>query len=350
MWKNSRTINKKPRQVHFISILFCLVMVFISTVHTVQAEKKMYRWVDEKGNIFVSDRVPPNQVKYKREALNKNARIIETVEKEKTKEQRALAKRLAKLRKQQEKIIQKQKMHDKVLLSTYRTIADMKSALKGKLQAFDGERRIVSGSIEHLEKQLKRQQKQAAQFERDGLKVPERLLEKIAASKSQIKQGLLEFARLLDKKSQFKESFKADIDRFAFLSRSDTSNKKLNKVAETKAANELGLFFCESVEQCNKAWNAAKTFVETYSTTPLNITSNTLIMSSLPTRNSELSLSVSRLNMKDNKQQLFLDIQCLDSFSGQKLCNGKKAKNIRQSFNAFIKSELQARDASLSSE
>ncbi len=342
MWKDSSTIRKKPRQVHFFSVLFCLIMVFISTTQVVQAEKKMYRWIDEKGNVFVSDRVPPNQVKYKRESLNKNARIIETVEKEKTRDQRELAKRLAKLRQQQEKIIQKQKTHDKVLLSTYRTIDDMRIALKGKMLAFDRERHIVSGSIEHLEKQLKRQQKQAAQFERDGLKVPKIWVEKIAASKSQIKQGLLEFARLLDKKKQFQESFKADIGRFTFLSKSDATNIKQNQVAETKAANELGLFFCESVEQCDRAWKAAETFVESHSMTPLNITSNTLIMSSLPTRNAELSLSVSRLNMKGNKQQLFLDIQCYDSFRGKALCNGKKTKNIRQSFNVYIKSALQS--------
>ncbi len=342
MWKDSLTIKNKSRPVHFYSIPVCLTLALIFSIQTVHAQKKMYRWVDERGRVFISDRLPPDQVKHKRESLNKNIRVIKTTEKEKSKEQQALARRLAKLRRQQEKIIQRQNTYDKVLLSTYRSVEDMAMALKGKLLGLDGKRKIVSGNLEHLEKQLQKQQKQAAQFERDGLKVPVTLVEKITASKDQIEQSFIEISSQFEIKKRFRESFEADIARFAFLTKSGTANNTLDKAAETKAANELGLFVCESVEQCDTAWEAAKTFVDTYATTPLDFANKKLIISLPASQETELSLSVSKLSMKNNKQQLFLDIQCHNSFLGKALCNGKKVKKIRHLFNGYIQSALKS--------
>jgi hypothetical protein len=94
--------------------------------------KKMYRWVDEQGNVRYSDQVPPDQIKHRRESLSESARVLEVVEKEKTKAQRELEKRLLVLRKQQDEIIAKQKSHDKVLLSTFRTVLTWSWRLKEK--------------------------------------------------------------------------------------------------------------------------------------------------------------------------------------------------------------------------
>ena len=96
--------------------------------------KKMYRWVDDNGNTFYSDQIPPDQVKHRRESLNENARVVDVLEKEKTKSQRELEKRLLILRRQQEEIIKKQKSHDKVLLSTFRNLHDMNVTLNSSNQ------------------------------------------------------------------------------------------------------------------------------------------------------------------------------------------------------------------------
>lgn len=303
--------------------------------------KKMYRWVDEQGNIRYSDQVPPDQVKHRRESLSDTARVLEVVEKEKTKAQRELEKRLLILRKQQDEIIKKQKSHDKVLLSTFRTVDDMELAFKGKMLALDGQRKMFQGNLKRLEQQLQQQQKRAAQYERDGRKVPPVLLAKIADFKEQIAQAFIEISKQFDKKKRVGEQFEADIARFAFLTQSGSESKVLSrKTAENKAENELGLYICETEAQCDKAWLAAKQFVYSYSTTELDIETGTLIMSMTPYKDTDLSLSVSKMDEDNNKKQIFLDIRCRNSSSGKELCRGEKAKKIRYSFSDYIKSAL----------
>jgi hypothetical protein len=339
--KNSLKNIKKIVSMKNLSYLCLFSLIVLISTQTVLAQKKMFRWTDENDNVFFSDQVPPDQVQHKRDSLNENARVLDTLEKQKTKEQQALAKRLAKLRKQQEKIIQKHKSHDKVLLSTFRTIEDMKLSLKAKTLTLDSQRRVIKSNLERIEKQLQQQQKRAAQYERDGKKVPAKILTDIEANKLQLEQAFIEVSRQFDKKKQIRESFEADITRFLFLTQSSTgSNERSHKTAEIKAANELGLFVCESNEQCNAAWEAAKIFVKDNSITALDIETDKLIMSLPPMADDQLSLSISKLKMKTNRQQLFLDIRCYKSSLGEDLCRGEKAKKIRHSFSDYIKSAL----------
>ena len=303
--------------------------------------KKMYRWVDEQGNVRYSDQIPPDQVKYRRESLNEKVRVVEVVEKEKTKAQRELEKRLLILRKQQDDIIAKQKSHDKVLLSTFRTIEDMELAFKGKMLALDGQRNIFQGNLKRLEQQLQNQQIRAAQYERDGRKVPPGLLAKIAGFKEQISHSFIDISKQFDKKKKIGVQFEADIVRFTFLTQSDVESKVLSrKTAENKAENELGLFICETDVQCNRAWLAAKQFVYSHSTTDRDIETGALIMSMKPYRDTDLSLSVSKMDEGNNKKQIFLDIRCRNTSLGAELCRGEKAKKIRYSFSGYIKSTL----------
>jgi len=304
---------------------------------------KMYRWVDGDGKVFYSDLIPPEQSKHRRESLNKNARVVDIVEKEKTKAQRELEKRLNALRKQQQQIINKQKALDKVLLSTFRTLDDMGVALKAKLSSLDGQRKSMQGNLSRLKKQLQQQQKKAAQFERDGRKVPAILIEDISDSKHQIDLAIVDIAKQFEKKAKATEKFEKDMERFSFLTQANMERKDLSRqTADIQAENELGLFICENELQCNKAWKSAKKYVRLYSTAAFDIETDRLVLSQAPYKDTDLSLSVSKMNVENNKQQLFLDIRCRMSSTGIELCHGEKVKKIRNSFSGYIKAALAA--------
>ena len=325
----------------FLYKSFIIISMFLFFGGHAAHAKKMYRWVDEHGNVRYSDQVPPDQAKFRRESLNKNARVLNVLEKEKTKAQLELEKRLAILRKQQDGIIAKQKGRDKVLLSTFRNIDDMKMTLKGKMLALDGQRKVLQRNLQGIEQQLQQQQKKAAQHERDGRNIPKKLLTNITESKEQITQAIIEISRQIEKKKRFREDFEADISRFSFLTQPDTESKELSqKSAENMAENELGLFICETIEQCEKAWMAAKQFVSNYSTTEVETETDVLIMSRAPYLDTDLSLSVSKMKVDPVKKQIFLDIRCRKSSLGVELCKGTKAQKIRQSFSDYIKSDL----------
>lgn len=305
--------------------------------------KKMYRWVDENGKVFFSDQVPQDQIQHKRESLNDQARVIGVVEEAKTKEQIELEIRLKKLRWEQQKIIEKQKSHDKVLLSTFRSVNDLQLALNGKLAALNAQRKVAEGNRVRLELQLEEQQNQAAEIERSGRKVPQALLDKIAASKEQISFVDKEIERHLEQKSAVQKEFHDDIERFVFLTQSKVDAVNLsNKTAEDKAADELGLFNCVNADQCLQAWDIARLFLEKHSTTGVDIDTDKLIMRAPPMGDDDLSLSVSRFEQdkESGREKIFLDIRCRKSTLGIELCASPAVKQIRQSFNRFINSNL----------
>jgi hypothetical protein len=326
------------KKISTIPFLFLLLLA-VSTPDV--SAKRIYRWVDDKGHVRFSDTVPPKHAKHRRESLNKKARVVEVIEKQKTKAQRALDKRLARLRKRQEEIIRKQKIRDKVLLSTFRSTDDMELALAGKMLTLDGQRKVMQGNLDRLEKQRKQQRGMAAQHERDGRKAPNDLVEEISSSRRQINKMADEVAKQLEKKKKVRKKLEKDIARYIYLTQSKSNTGIISrKSAENKAELELGLYFCETTKICDKAWKHARKFVYIYSGTEFYIESDKLIMSQEPEKKSEFSLSVSKQNSKGDKLELFLDIRCHNSSMGREVCRGAEIHKIRRLFSNFIKSEL----------
>lgn len=302
--------------------------------------KKMYRWVDEEGRVFFSDQVPPDQVQHKRETLNDKARVLDVVEKAKTPEELAQQKRLEVLRKEQEKVIAKQAADDKVLLATYRSIDDLVRAMENKFALMDGEKKMLEGNIDRYETQLSQQQLQAANHERNGQKVPEKLLAEIRSTREQIVLSSQEVTRYEIKRQEVEKNFRADIARFEFLTRGYNEGKtQADTQAFSSTNNELGLFVCQDAQECDKAWKIAGEFVSQYATTGRDVETDRLIMSAAALNDGDMSLSVSRLLLGDS-QQIFLDVRCKSSSLGKELCASEKAKTIRRGFASYIQLQL----------
>lgn len=301
--------------------------------------KKMYRWKDDNNNTFFSDQVPPEQNQFRRDSLSKEGRVIEVTEKAKNKEQIIQDRRLAELRREKEKLIAYQGIHDKALLSTYHSKEDLMAALNTKFKTLDTEKKIIEGNLAQLKSLLVWQQKQAALLERNGKKVPQKLLADMQSTQGQIKKTEHTTLANIDKKQQIETEFKADIDRFVYLTETKTSNPT-NKIASIIEANKLGLFYCNNDHQCNKAWDIGHKFVTFYSTTAPDIYNDKLIMNRPPATDFDLSLSLSKIALNDADYQLFLDIRCRDSSQGRELCASQKVSDLRASFRPYINSAL----------
>jgi hypothetical protein len=333
-----------PDRVFLTTLLLAaFVLPAVQTAHaktdqTTKKAKKMYRWVDENGKTFLSDQVPPEQVQHRREELSEKGRVVQVTEKAKTKEQLELDRRLEALRKAQEAIIAKQKVNDKVLLSAFRSLDDMQEALKKKMYAQDSQIMLLQNNKTRAEMELENLLKRAASHERSGEKIPAALTKDIDKAKAQIKAVVDEIAKQEDKKRHVKAAFEADIERYKFLTHSDTEapQELSDKTAEMKAAVELGLYLCDNPDQCTKAWESAHQFVRSFSTMPTDIDNDKLLMTAEPASDSDLSLSVSKIDMGNQQQQLFLDIRCRQSSLGMELCASDKVRDIRTSFRSYI--------------
>ncbi|OQK18642.1 hypothetical protein AU255_00900 [Methyloprofundus sedimenti] len=302
----------------------------------------MYRWVDKDGNVSYSDQVPPDQSRLERNVLNDSGRVIDTVSAAKTQEQIDLEKRLAILRTEQEKIIAKQNLNDKVLLSTFRNVDDLRLTLNSKLLAVDAQKRVYDKTQENLREDLAQARKRAAQAERSGHKVSQAILNEIAQIEKSIDVTDQEISKVIVKRQEIEKKFDKEIERFLFLTKTNKDNSKnvINEIAELKDADDLGLFSCEDANSCQLAWEEAKQFVVLNSTTGINYFTETLIMGNDPVKETDISLSVSKLMRKNNNDSIFLDIRCHNSSRGTELCLSKQVDLIRRSFGPYIQSAV----------
>ncbi len=267
--------------------------------------------------------------------------MLEVTEEAKTKEQQAMDNRLQMLKKAQEKIIAQQAANDKVLLSTFRNLDDMQASLYATMQSLDAQRNVAQGNLKRVESQLEAQQKKAAELERDGKKVPKALLDEIKQTEAQIQIAYAEINKQIEKKNRVKTEFEADIERFKFLTQQNTDpSKATDQAQQANLIEEIGLYGCENEALCAKAWTIAHDFIKDNATTPIDTDTDKLIMGRAPANDNDLSLSVSKIEDENKKQQLFLDIHCRESSLGTELCASQKVRDIRASFSPYIKSAL----------
>jgi Domain of unknown function (DUF4124) len=305
---------------------------------------KMYKWVDEKGNTYFSDQVPPKHSQFRRESLSKYGRPVEITEKAKTRSEEALDRLLMALKEAQEKIIAQQMYHDKALRITYNKLEDLQNTYNAKLQELETEQKLTISNLKRLDNQLETLNRQAAIHERNGEKVPQSLVDEIKATEKDSQQTYVKISQHIEKKNKVIEEFNVDIARYKQLTQSAEQKRREQQKEEIKAANELGVFVCESDRECDKAWKIAGDFITKHSTssnsTEPEIDSSRIIMGRMPDKDNDLSLAISKVDIGDRKQKLFLDIRCRDSSIGIELCASKKVQDIRVAFRNYLETSL----------
>ncbi len=327
------------RNCDLCQLLIFTSLGFILASGSVEA-KKVYRWIDEQGDIYFSDQVPPEHSQHGRATLSQTGRVLEVTEQAQSKEQIEQEARLQELRRQQDKLIASQKIHDKALLSSYHSKEDMLLAIQSKMELFEKQKDIFDGSIERLTEQLKNQRNEITALESAAQSVPKALLDAVMLSQIRLEQTQNALRSQIEKQEQTKKIDEADVARFLFLTQSTKDLLPRTKIPSIKEANELGLFYCENDYQCNKAWEIGRNFVNFYSTTEPDVYNDKLIMNRPPPKDTDISLSLSRLAINEGDYQIFLDIRCRSSLTGEALCASPKVKAIRSSFRTYINDAL----------
>ncbi|NOU22901.1 MAG: DUF4124 domain-containing protein [Methyloglobulus sp.] len=327
--------------IRLTTIMACFLGLFAGQL--VHAEK-MYKWVDDKGNTFFSDQVPPKHTQYRREMLNKQATVVGVTERAKTKSEEALDRLLTALKEAQEKLIAQQQYHDKALRITYNKLEDLQNTYDAKLQELETEQKLTISNLKRLDNQLETLQRQAATNERNGEKVPQKLVDEIKATEKESQQAYVKISQHIEKKNKVVEQFNSDIARYKQLTQTAEQKRREQQKDELNAANELGVYVCDTEAKCDKAWKIAGDFISKHSTssnsTEPEIESSRLIMGRTPDKDNDLSLAISKVDMGDRKQKLFLDIRCRDSSIGIELCASKKVQDIRGAFRNYLETSL----------
>lgn len=325
---------------HKISGLLILP-VFLFLLTSPLSAGKLYKWVDDDGNTYYSDKVPPSDIKREHSQLSDTGVTMDTQRAARTPEEILREQEEQKFREEQQRLVEKQKAKDMVLLKTFRSEDDIILARDGKLATYDAQIRITHQNISRLKKRLVAQQQQAATWERQGKQASEKLVEGINNTQQEIRNNYASILRREKDKELITTKYNADLERFIQLKKLHTDQSLRNKQDEESLRKYAALVDtavpCKDAESCNEIWRKAREYGKSHATTHVQVDGPRIFMTSPPTKSEDISITVSRIRTsKESPEVVFLDVQCKKHVVSENSCNTAAAKKIRDGFKAAV--------------
>jgi hypothetical protein len=125
-----------------------------------QGSKKVYRWVDEKGQVHYGDSVPPEYAQQDAEVLNRQGVPVSRIEGAQTPEE-------AQLKQAQDDAVKRaaqQRQRDRVLLQTYLSVQEIERLRDSRLDVIDSQIVIQQQYMNQLRQKHDRQLKAASVY------------------------------------------------------------------------------------------------------------------------------------------------------------------------------------------
>jgi hypothetical protein len=166
---------------------FTLLTIFAVLMSVgLSAHAKLYKWVDEDGQVHFGDRIPPKYLVKEHDVLNEQGVRVKHREAAKTAEEKAEEKRLEKERRQAEIAEKRRRQRDRVLLDTYTTERDLILARDSRLDAVDSQIRLANTIISDSNKKIESMERQVTEIKASNREVPDDLYNRIDREKEQV--------------------------------------------------------------------------------------------------------------------------------------------------------------------
>ena len=178
---------------------------------------KLYKWVDETGQVRYGDSIPPQYARKSNQTLNPQGIVVDQKAAAKTREQIAQEERIKQAEAEAERIRREKAYQDRILLDTFTNEDEMVMTRDGKIEAIEAVIRVTNGRSEKLKQRLAELKKRAANLERTGKRVPESMNSEITESRQQIEQNQHYVINRKTEQQRIRDKFEADIRRFREL-------------------------------------------------------------------------------------------------------------------------------------
>lgn len=165
--------------------IFTLSAVLLSSTFCVHA--KMYKWVDENGQMHFGDRIPEKYLTKEHDELNEQGFKTKHREAAKTAEEKAEEKRLKQEREKAVLEEEKKRKLDRVLLDAYDSERDLIAARDSRLEAVGVQIQLAESIINNSNKKIGSIEQQVTEIKASNRKVPEDLYKSIEIEKEQVK-------------------------------------------------------------------------------------------------------------------------------------------------------------------
>ena len=150
------------------------------------AQAKMYKWVDEDGQMHFGDKIPPKYLVKEHDELNEHGVKVKHQAAAKTAEEKAEERRLKYEQKKAALIEKKKKQRDRVLLDTYTTERDLIVARDSRLDAVDSQIHLAETIISDSNKKIEMMDEQIVQIQASNRQVPLDLYDRLEIEKKQV--------------------------------------------------------------------------------------------------------------------------------------------------------------------
>lgn len=181
------------------------------------AAARLYKWVDEKGEVHYTDTPPPETARHGRAILNEQGVPVKRIEGEKTPEELEAERRRRAALEARRRAEAARRRHDRMLLATYASEADMVAARDEKIATLENLIRLTRERIRKLETELERLRREAADSERAGRPVSEALKRRIRGTRQRIRDLHAFIAAKRREQDAIRAQFERDIQRFREL-------------------------------------------------------------------------------------------------------------------------------------
>ncbi len=164
--------------------LFPIFVVLLSCAFSAQA--KMYKWVDENGQMHFGDKIPQKYLAKEHDELNERGMKVKHKEAAKNPKQKAEEQRLEQERKKAALEAQKKKKLDRVLLDAYDSEDDLVAARDSRLEAVATQIQLSEAFITESNKRIKSMEEQVAEIKVSGREVPDNLYANLKNQQQQV--------------------------------------------------------------------------------------------------------------------------------------------------------------------
>jgi hypothetical protein len=205
------------------AILLVVAAIALPSIGSAQQRQpKQYRYTDAHGNVIYSDTVPPEHANRDRVLLNDQGVPIGSEEGEITEAERAIAAEREAAAEAERKAKEDTARHDRMLLSTYISVADIEDLRDRRLELLESQIKLTEVYLGNLRKRLLSLQSEAGDYKpystREGApQIPENLYLDSSRTTASITLYEQTLARTRADQAALRESFDKDITRFREL-------------------------------------------------------------------------------------------------------------------------------------
>jgi len=199
------------------AVALALVLLLPAVAHA----GKLYRWVDQDGNVHYTDRMPAGATDEAHAVIDEQGTVVDrkdttAAEREKQRQReatRAEERRKAEARRRE---IEERKRRDRIILQTFSTERDIELTRKSRVEAVQVQINIADHGINRLEEERKTLRQQLENLPDDS-PVAERNRERLTQVEARLQQRRRNKQNLEVKREEIEQRFDGYIERFREL-------------------------------------------------------------------------------------------------------------------------------------